>query len=35
MYSNTFLFDPANPKIDHILVSQDQILSTYVQAVAQ
>ena len=35
MDSNTFLFDPAGPKIVHSWVLQDQVASMYIQAVAQ
>ena len=33
--SNTFLFGPTDMKIGHSLVSQDQVVPTYVHTVAQ
>ena len=33
MESDTFLFDPTEPKIGHIQVGRDQVASTYVQEV--
>ena len=33
--SNTFLFDPAVPKLGHSQVGQDQVVYTFVQVAAQ
>ena len=35
MNSNAFWFNPANPKIGHSQVIQDQVVSTYVKVVSQ
>ena len=35
MESNTLLFDPTVPEIDHSQVGHAQVTSTYVQVVAQ
>ena len=35
MDSNAFFFDLSKPKIGHIQVDRDQVVSVYVQEVAQ